>query len=102
MTSTARLIENMKRFGVSIGSHGSLAPVSPHADRAAAAPSARTEWRIFAMCLKKPSIIDAENPRKRLGLAVLAASVAQPACTLKTDHGFVVFTCGHKHIFIRI
>src|SRR5215218_8953285 len=48
MMSTARLIEKMKRLGVSSGSHGSFAPVSPLAQPPSSAAAARTamvEWR---------------------------------------------------------
>ena len=71
--STVRLIENMKRLGVSIGSHTSAAPVSPDAQpptRAAATAAATTERRTPAVIdLDTLSIIDAKpGPPQALGM----------------------------------
>src|SRR6185437_4629264 len=101
MVSTARLIEKTNRFGPSSGSQGSLTPVSPHPVRATAAASATAEWRIIATCLKKPSTIDPEAPRKRLGLAVVAASVAHAAFTLKAARDSC-FSLADINIFLYV
>jgi hypothetical protein len=53
------------------------------------------------MCLKKPSTIDAENPRNRLGLAALAASVAHAASTLKTAQASL-FSLADINIFLYV
>src|SRR4030095_14381456 len=97
MTSTARLIENTKRLAGSIGSHGSLAPVSAQpptvsaAARDATARTLRTAWTM-----------DAKNSQKRLCFAAVAASVAHGACTLKAHHRDrpFFFLCKHKYVFI--
>src|SRR5215468_3787048 len=63
--STVRLMANMKRFGVSMGSHGSEAPVSPDAQaptRVAVATAATTDRRRpVATALDRLAIIYA-NP----------------------------------------
>src|SRR5438876_697096 len=85
MTSTARLIEKTKRLAPSMGSHGSAAPVSRTAQppkKAPAATSAMADWRAPAVIFKTAPTINA--PKKRLYFAVVGASVAHGAFTLKS------------------
>src|SRR5437660_7771766 len=99
MMSTARLIEKMKRFGVSMGSQTSAAPVSPDAQpltRAAAKAAAATERRTpvandfdtLAIINANPGSIPAGpgmlgHRHKTAWSAVFKTSVAHAACTLK-------------------
>src|SRR5262245_49137141 len=66
--STVRLIANTKRFGVSSGSHGSDAPVSPDAQppsNVAANPAATAERRTPAVNAFDKLAIIKRRPRVR-------------------------------------